>query len=273
MGGPTILMLQQLLAMDYFGWGSNANWVKSISGVSAVFNGSTATYFLGCDEETGLLPAESIGGILAAWIELSMMMTGNAFDRIYDLDLDHWGLTVTPGETLPELIARLANSPMFRGKDNAPYCLTVQAGLEQNEFCQTYPDTYYFSYVTEQTRESLLTKHQVPELLMNPVLIPTTHYIGSKVFDPPFYPGFNSSDWWANDGLVSTYSQMYPHISGSHPVGGKIEEQQEQFTPGQWWNQTLESTDHGDIAFLPDGPSIIKQRQFYTQLFERLASL
>jgi len=53
MGAPTIWMLQHLLAVDYFGWGSSADWVKSISTISGVLNGSTATYFLGCSKETG----------------------------------------------------------------------------------------------------------------------------------------------------------------------------------------------------------------------------
>ncbi|WP_426591659.1 hypothetical protein [Dapis sp. BLCC M229] len=100
-------------------------------------------------------------------------------------------------------------------------------------FCQTYPNTFYFNYVTEQTRPGVLTKYEVPEALMNPFMIPPAMYQGSKVFDKPFYEGFNSSDWWSNDGLVSAYSQMYPHISGNHSVGGTIEEQKEQFTPGK----------------------------------------
>lgn len=273
MGGPTSRMLQQLLATDYFGWGSNANWVKSISGISAVFNGTTSTYFFGCDEQTGLLPVNSLMGIIFAWIEFSVSVTGDMFDRVYDFDLDHWGLTVQPGETLPSLLKRIVDSSMFHGKDNAAYCLTIQAALDQNQFCQTYSDTYYFSYVTEQTRPGTLTQCQVPEALMHPLMIAPAYYQGSKVFDQPFYEGFNSSDWWSNDGLVSVYSQMYPRISGNHPVGGTIEEQQEQFTPGQWFYQMLNSTDHLDIVFQPDAPNIPKQINFYKQLFRRLASL
>src|SRR5262245_28663976 len=45
MGGPTVVLLQQLLAEDFFGWGSNHRWVASVSSISGVLNGSTATYF------------------------------------------------------------------------------------------------------------------------------------------------------------------------------------------------------------------------------------
>ncbi|NET16222.1 MAG: alpha/beta hydrolase, partial [Okeania sp. SIO1H6] len=189
MGAPTSWMLQQLLAMDYFGWGSNANWVKSISGISGVLNGSTATYFFGCDEETGLIPPKSVFGVLSKMLEFTVSITGDLFERVYDFDLDHWGLAVQPGETLPSFIKRIADVPMFRGKSNAAYCLTIQGALEQNLFCQTYPDTFYFNYVTEQTRPGVLTKYEVPEAMMNPFMIPPAMYQGSKVFDKPFYEG------------------------------------------------------------------------------------
>ncbi|NES64551.1 MAG: hypothetical protein F6K24_04420 [Okeania sp. SIO2D1] len=272
MGAPTIFMLQQLLAIDYFGWGSNANWVKSISGIAGAFNGANMSYFLGCDEETGLIPRRSISRILFQFLELTVAIMGDSFDNVYDFDLEHWDLNRKPGESVISLVKRMANSPMFLGKSNALYCLTIQAALEQNQFCQTYPDTYYFSYVCEQTTPQFLTDFQVPEFGMNPLFIPVSMYIGTKFYEP-FYDGFDSSDWWANDGVISCYGQMYPRVSGNHPVGGDIEEQEEEFVPGQWFYQKIESMDHGDIVFLPERKNIRRQKHLYTKLFERLASL
>ena len=123
---------------------------------------------------------------------------------------------------------------MFRGKDNAAYSLTVQGLLEQNAMCLTNADTYYFSFATEQTSEGFLTGYHYPEPRMNPFAIPTALYIGRKRFKHEFYPGFRSSDWWHNDGLVSVYSQLYPRISGEHPVGGEIG-MRDHFRPGQWY--------------------------------------
>ena len=272
MGGPTIWMLQHLLATDFFGWGSNANWVKSISAISGVLNGSTAAYFLGCKEGTGLIDEDSIGDFLARAVELHIRVTGDLFDRFYDFDLDHWGLASKPGEPLEAQIPRIAQSPMFRGKDNAAYSLTIQGLLEQNARCQTHPETYYFSYVTEQTSGGFLTGHHYPEPQMNPFAIPTALYMGHKTFERPFYPGFQSSDWWHNDGLVSVYSQMFPRIAGNHPVGGEIESQG-RLEPGRWYHQILDSVDHIDIVALPQLGTIGAQKRFYTKLFERLASL
>src|SRR5437660_767888 len=54
-GAHTCLHLQHLLAHDYWGWGSNANWVEAVVSVSGVLNGSTLPYMLGCDKQSGLL--------------------------------------------------------------------------------------------------------------------------------------------------------------------------------------------------------------------------
>ncbi len=160
---------------------------------------------------------------------------------------------------------------MFCGKDNAAYSLTIQGLLEQNAMCRTHDDTFYFSYATEQTFEGFLTGHHYPEPRMNPFAIPTALYIGHKHFDPEFYPGFRSSDWWHNDGLVSVYSQLYPRISGDHRVGGEIGSRTH-FRPGEWYYDVLNS-DHIDIVAMPEPAKIGAQIRFYRELFDRLAAL
>ena len=241
MGAPTIWMLQYLLEEDFFGWGSSAGWVKSLNCISGVLNGSTATYFLGCSEETDFL---------ARAIELSIRLTGDLFARLYDFDLDHWGMPGDHCDGLEQQLARIAETPMFRGKDNAAYSLTIQGLLEQNAMCRTHPDTYYFSYATEQTFEGFLTGYHYPEPGMNPFAIPTALFIGQKHFGKPFYPGFRSSDWWHNDGLVPVYSQLYPRISGDHPVAGEIDTRAH-YRPGAWYYDVL-NADHIDIVALPE---------------------
>jgi triacylglycerol lipase len=161
---------------------------------------------------------------------------------------------------------------MLRGKDNAFYSNTIQGMLEQHALCRTHPQTYYFSYVTEQTFRGFLTGHYYPEPGMNPFLVPTARYIGSESFDRPFYPGFRSGEWWPNDGLVPVFSQMYPRITGGHPVGGEIGTRTS-FEAGAWFHETEESVDHGDIVFAPEFGLIGFQKKFYIRLFERLAAL
>jgi triacylglycerol lipase len=271
MGGPTIFLLQQLLAEDFFGWGSTDRWVSSISAISAPLNGSTATYFLGCDETTGLLDEHDAAVFLAYALELFLRATGGLFNRFYDFDLDHWGIRADPSEPLAGYVERIARSPMFLGKDNGAYSLTVQALLEQNAHCATHPDTYYFSYVTEQTTRGYLSGTYYPEPDMNPFLIPTARYIGRKRFSRPFYPQFRSEDWWHNDGLVSVHSQEHPRTAGNHSaiaVDGMTA-----LRPGTWYFERLNDVDHVDIVALPQLNQIGRQRRFYTAMYGRLASL
>lgn len=274
MGGPTITLLQQLLAEDYFGWGTTHRWVASISSISGDLNGSTATYFLGCDETTGLVKEDGAFGYLARAIELFLGATGHLFDPVYDFDLDQWEELggMRDGERLDGYLQRIASSPMFRGKDNGAYSLTLQSMLVQDARCLTRPGTYYFSYVTNQTFTGPLTGHAYPEPDINPSLIASSVYMGSKQFARPFYPGFRSEDWWPNDGAVSGFSQQYPRIAGSHPIGGELDDAAG-FHPGAWYYQQLDDTDHLDIVALPQLNQIGRQQRFYRSLFGRLASL
>ena len=272
MGAPTIWMLQHLLAVDFFGWESDAGWIKSISAISGVLNGSTATYYLGCDEETGLVEEGSIAEFLTRALELHLRLTGDVFDRVYDFDLDHWNLQPRPAEPLAELVRRIALSTMFAGEDNAAYSLTVQGLEEQQGRCETHPETYYFSYVTEQTFKLFLTGRYYPKPMMNPLMMRTAREIGRMEFEQPLYQGFTASDWWHNDGLVPVYSQMYPRIRGDHPVGGEIGDGQS-IEPGRWYHQLLSGTDHLDIVALPQFGSVWSQKRFYRRLLRRLASL
>lgn len=272
MGAPTIWMLQHLLAIDYFGWGSNADWVTSINCISGVLNGSTATYFLGCDERTGLIEEALIPHVVKGAIELYTSITGDVFERFYDFDLDQWGFRRAPSESLADYLTRICSGPFFRGQDNAVYCLTIQGMLLQNALCATHANTYYFSYVTEQTYKGFLTGRYLPEPSMNPFMLAPSFYIGSKVFDAPFYHGFRSPDWWPNDGLVSTYAQEFPRIAGKQRSAAGITKRHS-FQAGVWYHETLESVDHIDIVALPQLDQIGFQKEFYTSLFERLASL
>ena len=139
---------------------------------------------------------------------------------------------------------------MFLGRDNGAYSLTIQALLEQNARCVTHEDTYYFSYVTDQTTSGYLSGHAYPKPDMNPFIVPTSLYMGRKDFARPFYLGFRSKDWWPNDGLVSTWSQRYPHTAGQHPIGGEFQDGTS-FEPGRWYYRSLDDVDHVDVVALP----------------------
>ena len=272
MGGPTILLLQQLLAVDHFGWRSTADWIRSISSISGVLNGSTATYFLGCDTATGLISPHTVAHFLGAAIELSTAITGDVFERFYDFDLHQWGIQRQPNEPLSDYIQRIAELPMFRGTDNGAYSLTIQSAIRQNADAVTSPATHYFSYVTTQTFRAPITGRYLAAPGMNPFMIPTSLYMGSTVFPTPFYGGFQSRDWWPNDGLVSNFSQMYPRVGTNVPAEEGVFSR-ESFDPGKWYYDVIDDVDHVDIVALPQLTQVGMEKRFYGDLFNRLADL
>jgi len=275
LGGPTIRMFQYLLSQDFWGKGTNERWIKSITGISPVFNGATLCYWLGCSETDGLVK-ERKGQFLGNLLKALVAIMGPTFSRVYDFDLKHWE-DLGPRrreESIPAFLKRVEISRLFDGTDNAAYGLSLQCLLEQNRMIATFPDTYYFSYVTEQTVIIPGFGYHVPvPIKMNWFLAQGSWYMGKKTFTKPFYPGFKNADWWENDGAVSSYSQMFPRISGDHPVAGAFSDSTDSLEPGRWYWQYLHGFDHLDIVMMPEPWQITKQRAFYSDLFFRLSAL
>jgi triacylglycerol esterase/lipase EstA (alpha/beta hydrolase family) len=293
LGVPTIRCLQYLLAEDHWGWGSNARWIKSISSISGVCNGNSASYALGANERDGLIGDEA--SIANALFEVVKFYTGTVefyreilkgglldrlydrvYDRVYDSDrgdwglrvdavgresfyeaiydfsLEHWGLRREPGQPLPAYLNKIAESTFLKGKDNGLYSLTLQGAYEDNAKWKTYPETYYFSYITEQTFKGPVTGHYYPSPKMNPVMLSLSTYIGRKRFAQVPVPinGFTDEDWWENDGAVPTHSQKYPHTNGEHPVGDELDSERslQWFQPGRWYYAWERDMDHLDIV-------------------------
>lgn len=277
LGSPTVRCLHHLLATDYWDWGSNEHWIKSISTISGVSNGSTLVYFFGIDEQSGLINPDSGIDPALRMIEVFTAASGGILDAIYDFDLDHWGFERQVGELLTEYLERVGQSDFFWGEDNAAYTLSLQGALRDNAVWQTYPETYYFSYITSQTDRGWFTGRHYPSPLMNPAMLALATYIGHKEFRQPPVPvdQFDAQDWWENDGAVSTYSQIQPHISGHHLPGREFDEDETlgRFEPGQWHQCRLAGMDHLDVCMAPQLTQIGRQRRFYRHLFARLADL
>ncbi len=277
LGAPTIRCLQYLLDVDYWGWGSSRSWICSITSICGSNNGSTATYYYGADEQTGLLSRSSGITPVLHLLELYTSYTGELLDQIYDFDLDHWGYQRLQQEDLLTYLRRIAKSPFFWGKDNAIYSATLQGAFEDNGRWPTFPETYYMSIVSEQTFRIWPSGHYFPSPLMNPSLFATASFIGKKQFSKSPIPAdnFNSRNWWENDGLVSTHSQIAPHTNGLHPLGGEIAKNSAttQLQKGLWYHEWAHGVDHGAICVTPRWWQHRWQRKYYRRLFLRLAGL
>ena len=277
LGSQTCRCLQFLLEQDYWGWGSNNHWICSLSALSGATNGSVAPYFFGADEQTGLMSrSDGIAPILRL-LELYTYLTGGLLDKIYDFDLSHWGYERQSGEDLVNYLKRVSKTRFLWESDNAIYSATLQGAYRDNGRWPTYPNTYYFSTITEQTFPNWFNGHHYPSPLMNPALYNTANYIGTKEFLQPPIPGddFKNKEWWENDGLVSTTSQMFPKTNGSHLVGGEFTKTTpiDHFKKGMWYYEWERGKDHGAICVAPHWWQRNWQNHFYERLFSRLAAL
>ncbi len=275
-GGHTCLKLQQLLADDYWGWGTSADWVEAIVTISSPLNGSTLTYHYGCDKTTGLLSG-SLGTSLGKIVELLAIATEDLSQ--YDFKLDHWFDRVEI-HSLRELLALLENCNFAKGRDNLAYDLTLQGCRQTNQDVITHPDTYYLAFVTEQTSNG------VPGLEMHPALMVAALYQGRMVrFDSPpvaqwGYGDLHPSKWRENDGAVSSISQRYPFTAGAHPVGGEGIVNNEEVVRGGWFYENVSSItgqrfNHLSVVFGHMGKSHIieSQKMLYSSIFQLLRQL
>jgi triacylglycerol lipase len=295
-GAHTCLYLQQLLEEQKV-WPkkkTNAKRIKSISSIAGVLNGSTLTYMLGCDKRTGKVRQGSVADALFMGVELFGLATGGKFTKFYDFDLQQWHAPRKPIQSFKDLKKLFEGSGFGEGTDNLAYDLTLQGCQRANDFVRTYPETYYMSYVTEQTKKSPETTTHIAEEGMNPVLELGANYQGRFTSEIPLIFGWGQGmlaeeKWHANDGAVSEISQRYPFTHKNknlrdgqqkHPVGEYGIHHRNNFAPGQWYwekiqDQNGKSWDHLDVGFgvYLEDELIEHQRTFYQRLFERLRFL
>lgn len=289
-GGNTMRMAQHLLDTNFHGYGTNGDWVKSISCISAVLNGTALPYLLGCDDKTGRIKRDSIGEFLFWIVQGLSTLTGDGTLSTYDFDLKQWGLNHDEKRSIKDTIATIISGNLLKGMDNLAYDLTMQGCYELNGIVNSNPNTYYFGYGTEQTSEGLFSRHHYPNLRMMSGMVLGAIYQGAYDFEKnkpiPANWGkgnYRNAKWRQNDGCVPLISQYYPFTNDNvkHTVSSKKGiSNLKNFTPGKWYYECTTdscgiSFDHTDIVcgVTLDLACVRKQKEFYTKLWERLASL
>lgn len=290
-GGNTMRVAQHLLATNFHGLGSDETWIKSISALAAVLNGTALVYLLGCDPKTGLVKPGSVGDIMGWIIKLVALFRERSPEAKiqYDFDLAHWGYEVDSNRSVEESAPLVASTELFHGVDNLAYDLSMQGCYAVNDFAKTYPGTHYFGYGTERTHKGPLSGQHYPSPRMSPLLIPGAAYQGWYQFvDAPPFPEWGTGQlldelWWPNDGCVPTISQYYPFINPkhAHPVNADPGiHALTAFEPGKWYYEKIQdvsncSWDHLNIVsgVYAEQDRVPAQEAFYTALYARLASL
>lgn len=181
--------------------GGKGDWVYSITAVAAPHNGTT---FLETCEISAKVVTDFIYNFGA-----TLGMT--KLKGVYDLQLEHFGITPKDGETDLEYIVRVLNSKEFMShNDNAIYDLVIDNALEINDGIEILDDVYYFSVCGNATHSNPETGTEVPNKNMFALFIPFSTRMGSyydKTTDGGVYI---DKTWLPNDGMVNVVSGLYP---------------------------------------------------------------
>jgi hypothetical protein len=125
-GAHTCLALQRLLKEDFFGVGSNADWIEAVICISGVLNGSTLGYKFGCDPVTGLL-TDNPARLIRAAVDIASHVPQVPLGRV-DPWLEQW---------------KGHHEAFVRGKDNLAHDLTLAGCRAANAAFSTHPNSYY----------------------------------------------------------------------------------------------------------------------------------
>jgi len=260
-GASTVRLLQHLLSpRDFFQpYSTSANWIRSITTISALHNGTPTAYILGCLPETGRIGHHSTAEyMLRSLLESARdrSLTGSLQRHFYNLDLEHW-----------TDLGQLQN-----GKDNAAYDLSIH-GAQDLAFIDDHPSTHYFSFVTSKTLPVAGSNHHVPADGMNLAL----RYIAEELgcFTGPLFglkwPVQDFEPWWENDGLAPVYSQDAPRWgkerSIQHPAPGGP------FAPGVWNVMETLDMDHMEPVALPHFSWTLRDQRRQLRLYSRICRL
>jgi triacylglycerol lipase len=287
-GAPTALLLQKLLEQDFWGVGSNANWVEAIVSIAGALNGSTLAYNV-CNDATGRLQARP-SSVVGQGLALLARVLHRGSPPLFDLHLDQW---IGP-EGNGEASDRTAFSRFAASDDNLLHDMTLHGARRTLETCETFFDTYYLSLVaratTPQRRFSLpfLPLVERPDLTM----ILRQPYGGLYIchrgeFAAPPIEGWGEGEltmeqWRANDGCVNSISQRYPFLAGRHPVRCEGVLSNARLARGGWYYEELEDAigrkfDHLDpvhgAMYRTSAAQREAHRALYAKLYARLLAL
>jgi triacylglycerol lipase len=181
--------------------GGMGDWVYSLTAVAAPHNGTT--FIETCDISTQV--------VTDFIYNLGASLGFTNLKGVYDLQLEHFGVSQKSDETDIEYLVRVLNSSEFMShNDNAIYDLTIDNALEINDGIQLQDNVYYFSVCGDATHQSAVSENQIPDSSMFVLLKPFGTMMG-RYYDESTAGGvYIDKTWLPNDGMVNVVSGLYP---------------------------------------------------------------
>lgn len=232
---------------------------KSINAVitfSGVHNGSPISNLI---SDSNLIMT-----LISAFANIVGVLAGREI-MMWDLQLGHFGLTAREDQNRATFsLERIRN--FAQTGDNCGYDMTLRGAKELNEKIKLSPYTYYYSYSTISTEETIFgTQLPIPSNFA--LFYLTSMYIGAlegKTIDGVYM----DKNWAINDGIVPLASALYP--SNYADTAKNYEEAinaGETIEGGRWYYMTPSTGfDHFDYCGTIDYPTSFED--FYFTLAE-----
>lgn len=262
-GGATVRLFASLLAFGdadeiaatgkdtspFFKGGHDC--VHSCITLSAPHNGSHVANQLVDPQVTMLL--------MSAILNMIGVVFGNDF-LVFSFQLGHMGLT--PKQDEFRACFSLDGIKSYYGtNDNCGYDMTLRGAAELNEKIKLAPNTYYYSYTTENTWD--ITKLELPADGLNPIFYISSMMLASqsgKTVDGIKIEG----DWAKNDGIVPLASAKYPLCDEETALNYSDEiEKENKIETGRWYYfDPMTGMDHFDFCGTKDYPEGFEEFYF-----------
>lgn len=262
-GGATVRLLASLLAYgdadEIAATGKDTSplfkgghdCIHSCITLSAPHNGSQVANLLVDPQVTMLL--------ISAVLNMIGMVFGNDF-LVFSLQLGQHGLTPEQDEfrALPNPCA-VWN--FYASNDNCGYDMTLRGAAELNEKIKLAPNTYYYSYTTENTWD--ISEFELPDKGLSIIFYISSMMLAStkgKTYDGIKIEG----DWAKNDGIVPLASARYPSCDAETALSYESEiEKGNKIKPGRWYYfETMTGMDHFDFCGTKDYPEGFEEFYF-----------
>ena len=233
--------------------GGNRNLVHSITTLASPHNGASIG-----EKTTGKV----IVALCIKICQLFNIVDSTPLQRIYDLNLDRFGITTPPSLTKFKIENKDEEIKKYfkDNTDNIVYDLSYKGSEELNNKIEVQDNIYYFSYRGQRTEPKLHGLIQWPGAHSFPVLLPFGIIMGVNRIEAP------SADWLANDLVINTISGTAPSNAKSVDFTSVTE-----YKPGIWHVMPLEVKDH--MSYLGWAEDKNVYRDFYHDIYNRVSSL
>lgn len=246
-GGATVRMLSHLLTygaeaeravtpseeLSPLFVGGKGDLLKSVTAIAGPFNGTTVIDAIGI-----LVPTLKV----MTFCGLANVLDNTKYRKVYDYQLEQWGISSYPGEEKLTNIGRIDRIRKFwKSEDECFYDLSLKGAHELNEFFEPNPNAYQFTISTDVSKKMRNGNYRMKVTALAPFWI-TGGLMGAYDYDRTLGQPLGD-EWKASDGCSNTFSAHHP----DDEPWAEYEDHKGNLQKGIWYALPIYQGDHMDV--------------------------